>query len=140
MTRYWPNATISPSVLGNLALLQFISKTVPIYRDSFFPAGLRGTCLVIVLGLFLRHYIAVFSYFSIDTSTAECSGSAARLVRVRCMRLLDAVFFPCLSPKPKKSVLRDLRFDLFDNLSEFHLRLCLDPQTNGNPLGIRAEA
>ena len=56
------------------------------------------------------------------------------------MRLLDAVFFPCLLAKPKKSVLRDLRFDLFDNLSKFHLRLCLEAQTNGNPLGIRAEA
>jgi len=59
---------------------------------------------------------------------------------VGCHPLLDTVFFSCLASKPKKGVPGDLRFDLLNDLCKFHLRLCLEPQTNGNSLGIRAEA
>jgi hypothetical protein len=41
------------------------------------------TLLSIVLGLFLRHYIAAFSYFSIDISTAELSSSPDATERSR---------------------------------------------------------
>ena len=61
------NATTSGSVLGNLAILQFLSKNY-VFLLHRYQLFLVCSC---------SHYIAVFSLFSIAISTAELSSSPA---------------------------------------------------------------
>jgi hypothetical protein len=72
---YSANATISPSVLGNLAVLQFLSIKSYIPFSPQVCGGLvlyfSFTSLSIVLGLFLQPlHSGLFSSFSVAISTA----------------------------------------------------------------------